>query len=138
MCTVLDRLPREFREDLVSVARSREPGQTIKQIGVDFGIADSCLPNWLKAADVEDGTRPGTTAAENVELRPARRRIRSLEQELTAPVTDWTAGHRANALVDAHRDDPEFGHRFLADEARDAGRAMAERTAWRICSANGW
>ncbi|MEW2076342.1 hypothetical protein ACFZAG_15840 [Streptomyces sp. NPDC012403] len=26
--------------------------------------------------------------------------------------------HRANALFDAHHDDPEFGHRFLADEAR--------------------
>ena len=26
--------------------------------------------------------------------------------------------HRANALFDAHRDDPEFGYRFLADEAR--------------------
>ena len=48
------------------------------------------------------------------------------------------AAHRANALFDAHRDDPEFGYRFLADEARDAGVAMAERTAWRICSQNRW
>ena len=46
--------------------------------------------------------------------------------------------YRANALFDAHRDDPEFGHRLLADEARDAGEAMADRTAWRIASANGW
>ncbi len=45
---------------------------------------------------------------------------------------------RANALFDAHRDDPEFGYRFLVDEARDAGEPMAERTAWRICSDNGW
>ena len=48
------------------------------------------------------------------------------------------AAYRANALFDAHRDDPEFGYRFLADEAADAGESMAERTAWRICSANGW
>ena len=41
-------------------------------------------------------------------------------------------------MFDAHRDDPEFGYRFLADEARDAGQPMAERTAWRICSDNGW
>ncbi len=41
-------------------------------------------------------------------------------------------------MFDAHRDDPEFGYRFLVDEARDAGQAMAERTAWRICSDNGW
>jgi hypothetical protein len=35
-------------------------------------------------------------------------------------------------------DDPEFGYRFLLDEARDAGQMMAERTAWQICSDNGW
>ncbi len=59
---------------------------------------------------------------------------------LADPVTDaeWTTAHRANALFDAHRDDPEFGYRFLVDEARDAGQAMVDRTAWRICSANGW
>lgn len=40
---------------------------------------------------------------------------------------------RANALFDAHREDPEFGYRFPADEARSAGSGMADRTAWRIC-----
>jgi transposase len=81
MCAVPRPFPREFREDVVRVARNREPGQTIKQVAVDFGIAESCLRNWLKAADVEDGVKPGTTAAENAELREARRRIRLLEQE---------------------------------------------------------
>ena len=59
---------------------------------------------------------------------------------LACPVTDaeLQAAYRANALFDAHRDDPEFGYRFLLDEARDAGQQMAERTAWRICSTNGW
>ena len=59
---------------------------------------------------------------------------------LACPVTDaeLEAAYRANALFDAHRDDPEFGYRFLADEAREAGVAMAERTAWRICSENRW
>ncbi len=46
--------------------------------------------------------------------------------------------YRANALFDAHRDDPEFGHRLLADEARQTGQVMADRTAWRIASDNGW
>jgi transposase len=81
MCTVPRPFPREFREDVVRVARSREPGQTLKQVAADFGIAESCLRNWLKAADVEDGIKPGTTSSENVELREARRRIRLLEQE---------------------------------------------------------
>lgn len=59
---------------------------------------------------------------------------------LACPVTDaeYEEAYRANALFDAHRDDPEFGYRFLLDEARDAGEVMAERTAWRICSSNGW
>lgn len=46
--------------------------------------------------------------------------------------------YRADALFDAHRDDPEFGDRLLAGEAGDAGEPMADRTAWRISSANGW
>ena len=59
---------------------------------------------------------------------------------LAAPVTDaeLVQAYRANALFDAHRDDPEFGHRLLADEARSAGETMADRTAWRICCDNGW
>ena len=73
--------PQEFREDVVSVARNREPGQTLKQIAADFGIAESCLRNWMRAADVAGGARPGTTAAENVERREARKRIRLLGQE---------------------------------------------------------
>ena len=52
------------------------------------------------------------------------------------PVTDAeiTEAYRANALFDAHRDDPEFGYRFLAEEARTGGEPMAERIGWRICA----
>ena len=73
--------PREFRRDVVRVARDRGPGVRIKDIAADFGISESCLTGWMKAADVEDGVKPGTTAAENAELVAARRRIRLLEQE---------------------------------------------------------
>lgn len=44
----------------------------------------------------------------------------------------------ANAIFDAHRDDPEFGYRFLADEVRAGGHDVGDRTVWRICAANGW
>jgi transposase len=81
MFTVPKPYPREFRDDLVNVARNREPGQHLKQIAADFGISESCLTNWMKAADVEDGVKPGTTAAENADLREARKRIRLLRQE---------------------------------------------------------
>lgn len=73
--------PREFREDVVRVARSREPGVTLALIAKDFGIHEVTLSNWMRQADIEDGNRPGVTATESAELRDARRRIRLLEQE---------------------------------------------------------
>ncbi len=71
--------PKEFRDDVVAIARRGEA--PISQIAKDFGISDSCLRNWLQAADVEDGKRPGVTASESAELREAKKRVRLLEQE---------------------------------------------------------
>ncbi|MDM4143292.1 MULTISPECIES: IS3 family transposase [Mycobacterium] len=183
--------PKEFRDDVVRVARNRDEGVTLEQIAADFGVHPITLSKWLRQADIDDGSKPGMTTTDQAELREARRRIKLLEQEnevlrraaaylsqsnlpkrfyplvkelaangihvavtcrvlklarqpyyrwLATPVTDaeYLEAHRANALFDAHRDDPEFGYRFLVEEARDAGQAMAERTAWRICADNGW
>lgn len=44
----------------------------------------------------------------------------------------------ANAIFDAHRDDPEFGYRFLADEVRLGDHDLTDRVVWRICRDNGW
>ena len=71
--------PKEFRDDVVAVARRGEA--PIAQIAKDFGISESCLRNWLQRADVEDGHRPGVTSAESAELRELKRRNRLLEQE---------------------------------------------------------
>lgn len=73
--------PREFRDDVVAVARRREDGVTIKQVAADFGISAATLQNWLHQADVEDGNRPGLTVDEAAEVRELRRRNRLLEQE---------------------------------------------------------
>jgi transposase len=71
--------PRQFRDDVVAVARKGEA--PVSQIAKDFGISESCLHRWLQAADVEDGVRPGVTAAESLELRELKKRNRLLEQE---------------------------------------------------------
>lgn len=71
--------PKEFRDDVVAIARRGEA--PISQVAKDFGISDSCLRNWLQAADVEDGNRPGVTSSESAELRDLKRRNRLLEQE---------------------------------------------------------
>ena len=73
--------PKEFRDDVVRVARNREPGVTLEAIANDFGIHAMTLSGWIKKADVEDGARPGVTSVESAELREARKRIRLLEQE---------------------------------------------------------
>ncbi|MFI7081973.1 IS3 family transposase [Micromonospora sp. NPDC049903] len=183
--------PREFRDDVVRVARDRDPGVTVEQIAKDFGVHPMTLFKWLRQADVDAGVKPGVSGSESAELREARKRIKLLEQEnevlrraaaylsqahlpkrlyplvselaaggIPVAVTcrvlkiarqpyyrwrarrvtgaDLVAAYRADALFDAHRDDPEFGYRFLADEARAAGQPMVERTAWRICSGMGW
>ena len=56
------------------------------------------------------------------------------------PVTDGQVDEAwlANAIFDAHRDDPEFGYRFLADEVRLADHDVSDRVVWRICRDNQW
>jgi len=73
--------PQEFRDDVVRVARNRDPGVTLSQVARDFGISDSCLNRWLKIAAVDDGLKAGITTEDAAELRAARRRIKLLEQE---------------------------------------------------------
>ena len=54
------------------------------------------------------------------------------------PEAEVNEAYRANALFDALADDPEFGYRYLADEAKATGEPISVRTAWRLCSANAW
>ncbi|GAA4969317.1 IS3 family transposase [Kineococcus glutinatus] len=73
--------PREYRDDVVRVARDREPGVTLEQIAADFGIHVMTLSKWMRQADVDEGAKPGVSTSESTELRQARARIRLLEQE---------------------------------------------------------
>jgi len=59
---------------------------------------------------------------------------------LRSPFTDAQLDEAwlANAIFDAHVDDPEFGYRFLADEVRLAGQAVSDRVVWRICRDHAW
>jgi len=51
---------------------------------------------------------------------------------------DLKQAYLADALFNAHRDDPEYGFRLLGDEAREAGHDGCDRTIWRVCADNGW
>lgn len=71
--------PKEFREDVVRVARTGDA--PVSQIAKDFGISESCVHRWLALDDVEQGKRPGVTQSESAELRELRKRNKLLEQE---------------------------------------------------------
>lgn len=73
--------PSEFRDDVVRVARSREPGVTIERIAEDFGVHPMTLQKWLRRADVDAGAKPGLTGTEAAEIRELKKRNRLLEQE---------------------------------------------------------
>ena len=60
---------------------------------------------------------------------------------LAEPITDGQLdeAYLANAVFDAHHDDPEFGYRFLADEVRLGDHPdVTDRVVWRICRDNAW
>lgn len=71
--------PKEFRADAVALARRGDA--PVAKIAKDLGISESCLRNWMKAADISDGTREGVPVKESAELRELRKRNRLLEQE---------------------------------------------------------
>ena len=79
--TVARPYPKEFRDDVVRVARNREDGVTIEQIANDFGVHPITLSKWMRQADIDDGATSGKTTGESAELRELRRRNRLLEQE---------------------------------------------------------
>ena len=73
------RYPKEFRDDVVRVARKGDTKLSL--LATDFGVSEASIYNWMKQADVNDGVRPGLTDAEAEELRGVKRRNRVLEEE---------------------------------------------------------
>jgi transposase len=48
--------PPEFRARAIELARER--AKPLEQIARDLGISPSCLRNWVKQAEIDDGTLP--------------------------------------------------------------------------------
>jgi transposase-like protein len=89
--------PPEFRQRAVELARMRE--KPVSEIATDLGISDSCLRNWMKQADLDEGRRKdGLTTAERTELVELRRELRvaKLENEILKRAAAYFA--RENVL----------------------------------------
>lgn len=74
--------PKEFRDDVIRVAESRDPEVTLAQIAKDFGVHVGTLDKWMRQARIEAGEQPGQTSSESAEVRELRKRNRLLEQEV--------------------------------------------------------
>ena len=73
--------PPEFRQRAVELARMRE--KPVAEIAADLGISDSCLRNWMRQADLDDGRRTdGSTSADREELVRLRRELRVAKLEV--------------------------------------------------------
>jgi transposase len=72
--------PPEFRQRAIELVRLKE--KPMSQIAADLGISDSCLRNWVKQADVDDGTRVGMSSDEHDELVRLRRELRVAKMEV--------------------------------------------------------
>jgi transposase len=72
--------PPEFRQRAVELARLRE--KPLSKIADDLGIAESCLRNWMKQADIDEGRRAGLNGDERAELVQLRRELRTAKMEI--------------------------------------------------------
>jgi transposase-like protein len=62
--------PEEVREDVVRVARNRGHGVTVEQVAAAFGVHAVTLWKWMRRADIDDATTPGTTWLAAARLHP--------------------------------------------------------------------
>jgi transposase len=74
------RFPKEFRDDVVRVARSGK--FTHEEVAHDFHVSLSSLKRWLHQADIDDGLSEGLTTAEQDEIVRLRRDNRRLNMEV--------------------------------------------------------
>ena len=73
------RFPKEFKDDVVRVARSGTFAH--EEIAHDFQISTASVRRWVDQANVDDGLKDGLTTAEQEEMVRLRRANRRLEME---------------------------------------------------------
>ncbi len=77
------RARREFTPEFKArtVQLVRESGRSIPQICKELDLTESSVRRWVAQAEIDAGTRPGLTSAEQEELSRLRRENKVLREE---------------------------------------------------------
>lgn len=146
--------PREFRDDVVRVARNRVPGVAIEQIAKDFGVHSMILQKWMCRADIGEGSKPGQARTEAAEIWELKKRNRLVEQEAevlrraaaTPPTSAQSGPLRLrigcevevdDGTVVVEVDDTADEHRrgcWVRRTAESWGRSRPGTTRWHRCT----
>ena len=70
---------REFKAEVVELVR--QPGNTAASVARDLDLTETAVREWVKQADIDDGTRDGLTSSERAELAQLRKENRVLREE---------------------------------------------------------
>ena len=73
------RYSPEFRRRVLDLLAA---GGSVASLSKNLGVSDQTIYNWRRQDLIDRGVEPGSTTAEQAELRAARRRIPELETGL--------------------------------------------------------
>ena len=82
------KYPDELRERATRMALDAlaDPARVkgvIRRIGEDLGVHLEALRTWVKKAQIDQGTRPGTTTDEAQRIKELDKEVRELREEPT-------------------------------------------------------
>jgi len=135
--------PREFGDDVVRVARNREPGVTVEQIAKDFGVHPMTLFKWkdhppATATTGSRHVRPHPDVADRAGVTDLRGTGRGDDADLppirccTPPLGAWSLPARDSTRPSRRP--------FAGQASRDCGRAAAagrvprrRKSGWARC-----
>ena len=70
---------KAFKAEVVELVR--QPGNSAASVARDLDLTETAVREWVKQADIDDGTRDGLTSSERAELAQLRREVRVLREE---------------------------------------------------------
>jgi transposase len=71
--------PPEFRAEAVRLYRTS--GKSLQEVAADLGTTANSLREWVRRAEIEEGSQEGLTQDERAELSRLRREVRILKEE---------------------------------------------------------